>query len=282
MPPFARGRWQGVLSALIFVGLAAAWLIVLVPMFVRRGRRDSRTTDAALNSRVVRRGGQSRAGAGGASGSGSKEALTMPDSTAGKARSAAAREDTEATDVDDEFDAPERERWRGLDGDDARTGRRYRPGRGGFDPDAAALAARTKYARRQRVVLAMLAVAVVTAVLAGLLWPVLWWVHGLTDLLLVGYLGYLRKQVRIEEDVRNRRLARLSGESDASRGESAASADPDVPDEEFTPEMETSSESRSGRAHSDDAEVLDIDDEDPEFDELDDRLWQPYRRAVGE
>ncbi|WP_223208119.1 divisome protein SepX/GlpR [Actinopolyspora erythraea] len=206
----------------------------------------------------------------------------MPDSTAGKARSAAAREDTEATDVDDEFDAPERERWRGLDGDDARTGRRYRPGRGGFDPDAAALAARTKYARRQRVVLAMLAVAVVTAVLAGLLWPVLWWVHGLTDLLLVGYLGYLRKQVRIEEDVRNRRLARLSGESDASRGESAASADPDVPDEEFTPEMETSSESRSGRAHSDDAEVLDIDDEDPEFDELDDRLWQPYRRAVGE
>ncbi|WP_092974532.1 divisome protein SepX/GlpR [Actinopolyspora lacussalsi] len=273
------------LSALIFVGLAAAWLVVLVPMFVRRGRRVPRTTDTALNSRVVRRGGQSRPGAGGTSGSGNKEALTMPDSTAGKSRSSAARDDSDRTDVDDEFDATGREHWSGSDSDETGSGRRYRPGRGGFDPDAAALAARTKYARRQRIVLAMLAVAVVTAVLAGLSWSALWWVHGLTDLLLIGYLGYLRKQVRIEEDVRSRRLARLSGESDerdkGHEGSPHAVTESGYPADEPVPE-ERPAGARPDVSRPGDAEVLDIDDEDPEFDELDDRLWQPYRRAVGE
>ena len=46
--------------------------------------------------------------------------------------------------------------------------------------------------------------------LAGLVWAGLWWLHAITDIALVGYLVYLRRQVRIEEDVRSRRLARLS------------------------------------------------------------------------
>ncbi|WP_435545697.1 divisome protein SepX/GlpR [Actinopolyspora sp. H202] len=214
----------------------------------------------------------------------------MPDSTAGKSRSSAARDNSDGTDVDDEFDATGSEYRRGPDSDETGPGRRYRPGRGGFDPDAAALAARTKYARRQRIVLAMLAVAVVTAVLAGLSWSALWWVHGLTDLLLIGYLGYLRKQVRIEEEVRSRRLARLSGESDerdderdrGREGSAPAVAESGHVTEDPVPEEERHSGVRPDVSRPGDTEVLDIDDEDPEFDELDDRLWQPYRRAVGE
>ena len=67
---------------------------------------------------------------------------------------------------------------------------RYRPGRGGFDPEAAAIAARARYAFRQRVVLAMLIAAVVTGVIAGVAVPELWWAHAAVDLALVGYLVY--------------------------------------------------------------------------------------------
>src|SRR5690606_32316046 len=63
-----------------------------------------------------------------------------------------------------------------------------------------------------RIVLAMLIAVVVTAALAALVWSPLWWVHGAVDLSLAGYLTYLRRQVKIEQDIRNRRLARLNGE----------------------------------------------------------------------
>ncbi len=199
--------------------------------------------------------------------------------------------DTEQDAVDDpeadeEFDTPGAEQRQDVRGEDVRSGRRYRPGRGGFDPDAAALAARAKYARRQRTVLVMLVVALVTAVLAGFFWPVLWWVHGITDLSLVGYLGYLRRQVRIEEDVRNRRLARMNGGSDRAAEQDAGGGS--VRRRERAEEDEFDTDGESGPVGGprgvggSGVEVLDIDDEDPEFDELDDRLWQPYRRAVGE
>ena len=58
---------------------------------------------------------------------------------------------------------------------------RYRAGRGGFDAEAAALTARARYAFRQRVVLAMLVLAVATGVAAGVALPVLWWAHGAVD-----------------------------------------------------------------------------------------------------
>src|SRR5205823_13906051 len=78
----------------------------------------------------------------------------------------------------------------------------YRPGRGGFDPEAAEIAARAKYSFRQRVVVILLVAAVVTAAVAAFLFPVVWWGHGAADVILVGYLGYLRRQVRIEEEIR--------------------------------------------------------------------------------
>ncbi|SFO22291.1 hypothetical protein SAMN05216207_103742 [Pseudonocardia ammonioxydans] len=88
---------------------------------------------------------------------------------------------------------------------------RYRPGRGGFDPEAAAAAAHAKYAFRQRVVLALLVLLVAAGATALLVSTLFWWVAGALGLGLVGYLTYLRRQVRIEESIRARRAARLSG-----------------------------------------------------------------------
>ncbi|MGD9529542.1 MAG: hypothetical protein AB7V44_22490, partial [Pseudonocardia sp.] len=88
---------------------------------------------------------------------------------------------------------------------------RYRPGRGGFDPAAAARAARAKYAFRQRMVLTLLVAAVVTAVAAGFLGTPMWWAHAAVDLVLVGYLVHLRRLVRMEEAIRARRAARMAG-----------------------------------------------------------------------
>lgn len=90
--------------------------------------------------------------------------------------------------------------------------RTYRPGRGGFDPEAAEVAAHVRYAFRQRVALGLIAVAVLSALAALIVTPALWWLHVVTDVVLVGYLVYLRRQTRIEEEVRARRAARLSGE----------------------------------------------------------------------
>jgi hypothetical protein len=95
--------------------------------------------------------------------------------------------------------------------DDARP-RTYRPGRGGFDADAAAVAAHARHTFRQRVALGLIAVAVLSLLAALVVTPVLWWLHVLTDLGLVGYLVFLRRQTRIEDEVRRRRLARLTGE----------------------------------------------------------------------
>jgi hypothetical protein len=96
--------------------------------------------------------------------------------------------------------------------DEGHRPRAYRPGRGGFDADAAAAAAHARYSFRQRVALGLIAVAVLSLLAALVVAPVLWWLHVVTDIGLVGYLVFLRRQTRIEDEVRRRRLARLTGE----------------------------------------------------------------------
>lgn len=270
-------------SSLIFAALAVAWLVVLVPMFARRRQEVSTTEDSALAARVVRRGTDRHPGRD--AGPTDQVEDRMPDT------------DWDEAVEDHEHDAE----WRPVNGDDVRAGRRYRPGRGGFDPEAAALAARAKYARRQRVVLAILLTALVTAVLAAVAWSPLWWVHGLVDAALVGYLSYLRRQVRIEEEVRDRRLARMNGErddfADAEEYEDYDEYDDYVEDEYDEDEYdederaadvaELDVDRRGTRRDQRPASLgravpVDIDDEDPMFDELDERTWQPYRKAVGE
>ncbi|MGH8964295.1 MAG: gephyrin-like molybdotransferase receptor GlpR, partial [Actinomycetes bacterium] len=161
-------------SSLIFAALAAAWLIVLVPMVAKRRQEVVRTAEAALASRVLRR----------------------PDLP-----HAALRHDQEVRMASERI----------AERDPALNERRYRPGRGGYDPEVAAQVARAKYVFRQRVVLGLAVAAVVTLVLALAASSLLWWAHAALDLAVIGYLGYLRRQVRIEEEVRQRRAARLAG-----------------------------------------------------------------------
>ncbi len=109
-----------------------------------------------------------------------------------------------------------------LDADDRRWERpppRYRPGRGGFDPQADAETARRRYAFRQRMVLALLVCALVTAVVAATVARVVWWAHGAVDLVLVAYLVHLRRQVREEAAIRERRAARMAGTRRTSAAE---------------------------------------------------------------
>ena len=88
----------------------------------------------------------------------------------------------------------------------------YRRGRGGYDPEAAALAAQARYTFRQRMVLVLALFAVISAVLAATLASIdTWYLHGAVDVCLIGYLAYLRRQVRIEQAIRARRAARGAG-----------------------------------------------------------------------
>ena len=120
--------------------------------------------------------------------------------------------------ADDDYDGPEARDDHEADDDPGvdddgweRPPPRYRPGRGGFDPEAAAVAAKARYAFRQRVVLSMLIVAILSGVIAAIAVPGAWWLHGAVDVLLVGYLIYLRRQVRLEEAIRERRASRMAG-----------------------------------------------------------------------
>ncbi|MBC3190015.1 hypothetical protein H7X46_02925 [Pseudonocardia sp. C8] len=119
-----------------------------------------------------------------------------------------------------------------ADGDREHPPARYRPGRGGFDPEAAAAAAHAKYAFRQRVVLALLVLLLAAGAAALLVSAVFWWVAGGLGLGLAGYLTYLRRQVRIEEAIRARRAARLARPRPVEdEPEEARVAEPAVDDE---------------------------------------------------
>jgi hypothetical protein len=243
-------------SSLIFAALAAAWLVVLVPMVAKRRQEVVRTTEAVLASRVLRRPATSRA------------AFPYGQEVPPMGERIAERE---------------------LDPG----GRRYRPGRGGFDPEAAALAARARYRFRQRVVLGLLLGALLALLLAFMASGQFWWVHGTLDIALIGYLGYLRRQVRIEEEVRHRRAARMAGSRSRVMPPAGAATAPEEADggqprhdrhHEPAPEAEQPPPRRAEppRPAHPTAVALDLDDDDPMFDELNPAFKPSYRRAVGE
>jgi hypothetical protein len=162
--------------------------------------------------------------------------------------------------------------------------RRYRPGRGGFDPHAAELAARARYTFRQRVVLALLLTALVTGLLAFLAVPKLWWAHGCADVLLVSYLGYLRRQVRIEQEIRRRRQERAQSRRTRRSvapafddfGEAHEVGEADEPVTEPPRSALPTPPVHPGTC------VIDLDDEDPGLEDLEAEPPTPYRRASGE
>jgi hypothetical protein len=281
-------------SSLVVVALVVAWLVVLVPMIVRKRQEVAKTGDSELGARVVRSGS---AEAGPGADADTEEAAVHDEHEIHEDfEDELVAEVTDASEnvADDDVDQAQDDMTAAYYDDDPHYGRRYRPGRGGFDPEAAAVIARAKYAFRQRVVLAMIIGAVVTAVLAGVVLPMLWWAHGALDLVLVTYLGYLRRQVRIENEIRERRLARMQR---VRRAHAAAiAARPRYVDEprtveEYVEEIYEEEPARRERvqdgpavpaAHYGSATLVDLDDEDPAFDDLEEPGNLPYRRAVGE
>ena len=132
---------------------------------------------------------------------------------------------------------------------------------------AAAVSAR-KYKFRKRMLMAMGVVMVVTAAAAFLVSPTFWWACGSVAAVTLLYLGYLRRQTRIEEQVRRRRAQRMA----RSRLGVESTQDPEF-------DVVPSRLRRPG------AVVLEIDDEDPIFEHLD---YAPFAaeydlpRAAGE
>ncbi|GAB3445730.1 divisome protein SepX/GlpR [Actinophytocola sediminis] len=306
-------------SSLVVVALVLAWLVVLVPMIVRKRQEVAKTADSELAARVVRSGsGEAEA----------EEEAAMRDPAGMDEDFAENVADSQEVDHDDApvddnvvDDAPEVAAHdaegvdmtaRYYDEADQPYPSRYRPGRGGFDPEAAAIIARAKYAFRQRVVLAMLIGAVVSAVVAAAAFPMLWWAHGALDVVLVSYLVYLRRQVRIETEIRERRLARMQrvrrAQAVAARArpvepayadevevdeyapveEYADEAGYEEPYEPYDPEQDHGPRERVADGPSmpqvtrAGAVMVEVDDEDPMFDELEEPGSLPYRRAVGE
>lgn len=116
---------------------------------------------------------------------------------------------------------------------------------------AAAVTAR-KYRFRKRMLTAMSAIMILTALLAFTVSRDLWWVCASSAVVTILYLGYLRRQTRIEEQVRRRRQQRMARSRLGVEN---------TEDHEF--DVVPSRLRRPGAA------VLDIDDEDPVFEHLD-------------
>jgi hypothetical protein len=121
-----------------------------------------------------------------------------------------------------------------------------------FDEKTAAAVSARKYTFRKRVLMVMAVVLIGSATAAFEVTPTAWWVCSIATGVTVLYLAYLRRQTRIEEKVRRRRMHRMAR---ARLGvENAA-------DREY--EVVPSRLRRPG------AVVLEIDDEDPIFEHLD-------------
>ncbi len=127
-----------------------------------------------------------------------------------------------------------------------------------YDADKAAAVTARKYAARRRVLMVMALTLVLSAMTAFLLTPSAWWFFGIASAATVLYLGYLRKQTRIEERVRRRRSQRMA------RSQLGVE---NTYDREY--DVVPSRLRRPG------AVVLEIDDEDPVFEHLD---YAPYAR----
>ncbi len=254
-------------SSMIFASLVVLWLLILVPAVARHRQEVARPSVAALSGRVLARSPRRRSQEvdgmvernGTDLADGRVVTTRMPEVQVPSARTELHPDDVEVAADDLEAAADDVDGW--ADADDRvweRPPPRYRAGRGGFDAEAAALTARARYAFRQRVVLAMLVAAVATGVAAAVALPGLWWAHAAVDVLLIGYLVYLRRQVRLENAIRARRAARMAG----TRRPPAAD-DPDLDDWAERGRAATRSVEADDDAPAADDEVDEADDDGP-------------------
>ncbi len=295
-------------NSLLWIALVAMWLFVLLPMQAKRRPRIRQTTDVALATRVLDRDQHARQNRRGPASGHRSDPNWHPDPNrpmhAEDWMEAHARTDAFHGESDyDEFDDPEGFGPDGVDpagygddgfgddrfgddrfGDDGDRSRSvppygdagstpYRRGRGGYDPEADAIARATRYSFRQRTVLALVLAAIMASALALIVSATLWWVSVVTVLGLAGYLAYLRRQVQFEHEIRRRRTARLT------RSRLGVESHEDEELRLVPPRLR-----RRGSV------VLDVDDGDPIFDHLDhyddhvgDEVGRPdHRRVVGE
>ncbi|MBX5486716.1 MAG: hypothetical protein IRZ17_08870 [Mycolicibacterium hassiacum] len=127
-----------------------------------------------------------------------------------------------------------------------------------FESKTAAAVAERKYRFRKRMLSALLVLMVASAVAACTVSPTLWWACASVALVTVLYLAYLRRQTRIEEQLRRRRAERLA----RSRLGVQNARDRDF-------DVVPARRRRPGSV------VLDIDDEDPAFEHLE---YTPFSR----
>lgn len=120
-----------------------------------------------------------------------------------------------------------------------------------FESKKAAEISARKFRFRKRMLAALAAVMVFSAAAAFLVTPSAWWVCGTAATLTVLYLAYLRRQTRIEEQLRRRRAQRMA----RSRLGVESTDDHKL---DVVP----------ARLRRPGAVVLDIDDEDPIFEHL--------------
>jgi uncharacterized membrane protein len=139
--------------------------------------------------------------------------------------------------------------------------------RRGYETATAAAVSARKYKFRKRMLLAMGVALLASAVVAYLVSPAMWWVCGTVGAVTLLYLGYLRRQTRIEERVRRRRAQRMARSRLGVEN---------TRDSEF--DVVPSRLRRPGSV------VLEIDDEDPTFEHLDYATYEDYHlaRASGE
>jgi hypothetical protein len=130
-----------------------------------------------------------------------------------------------------------------------------------YDSNTVATVSARKYAFRKRVLLMMALILVGSAAAAFFVIPAAWWFCGSAAGLTVLYLGYLRRQTRIEERLRRRRMERMARSRLGVEN---------THDREF--------DVVPARLRRPGAVVLEIDDEDPIFEHLDDA---PYARDYG-
>ena len=279
-------------NSLLWAGLVALWLFVLFPILADKHPRIRRTTDAALATRVLIRGGSKRRRKGGPATGHSVDPDWSPSpedlegSLIGESKEvpmSSEEEQDDLTEIDDvrvqevqahevqahEAEAPaerrtSEERTRSAV---ATAERRYRPGRGGFDPEADRIAREAKFAFRQRMILALLVAMVALIGVSIFVTDQAWWGVGAVVGMLAGYLVYLRRQVSLETEIRRRRSERFA------RGR-----------------LDPNKDAGAGRAGVRRAPVvLELDDEDPAFEHIatvrsamDLMAERPMRRASGE
>lgn len=175
-------------------------------------------------------------------------------------------------------------------GDGEHQRRPVRRGRGGFDPVAADQARAYRFRQRRRVALVLTVIAA-----AGVLMGVLGSGYGYVTavgggVLLALYLAYLRRQVRIENDIRQRRIARLARARQIRPGYRPSVAEqvyahrtgeiprPGVVDDYRVKSHARQSVPPNGIGYG---EPIDLDDSDPAFDDLEYYRPAAFGRRAG-